>query len=198
MTARGFAEVCLKLIGGYWVVVALLSLPNAASSYLMVASSEQVDKKTWLVVSLLGIVLHLAIGVTVLSYAERLAGLVAPSESLDRSGANQPQIMQGVAFSVLGAYFVVLAISSVAQHVYTFAVLKGNADTWQYKEMWNREWSGIVSTLTELIAGLVLFVGGESLARFWHQLRSRATHGYEAEASEAPDVVPEESGKSME
>ncbi|MEO8505036.1 MAG: hypothetical protein ABI609_14145 [Acidobacteriota bacterium] len=198
MTARGFAEVCLKLIGGYWVVVALLSVPSLLTGYSMAASSPQMETKTWLAASLLGIALHLAIGVTVLSYAERLAGRVAPGEAVDSGSPSRPQTMQGAAFSVLGAYFVVLALSSAAQHIYSFAVLKDHADSWQYKEVWNREWSGIVATVTELVAGLMLFLGGKSLARLWHQLRSPAVLEPETSAAESQSPDPEESRESME
>lgn len=172
MSSRGFAEVCLKLLGVYWTATAILSLPSLAQYWASSASAGQAAVHSWLLTSVLIMVVYLAVGVSTIRYAKSLALRLVPETSPEIAEAGMSsEILQGVALSILGIYFVARSLLGVPQHIFSFAALGQNPEAWAIKQKWLQEWGAVSATGLELVVGVALFFGGKPLARLWHRLR---------------------------
>jgi hypothetical protein len=146
MKASSFAETVLKLLGVYWIVSAVLSLPGLASYRAMAAAQGEAAWKVLLVPGL----------------------TLAAEESFDSISVSG---LQAAAFAVLGVYLTCLGLAGTARVAANYFLMPGRETGWGRSEFMSHNWESIVSDCVYLVSGVSLFLGARGLAELWRRLR---------------------------
>jgi hypothetical protein len=172
MTSRNLAEVLLKLLGVYWLVNAVVSVPGLVGPRM-----TELDQGWWLVaIQALAIVLYLALGAWLIANGARVARYLAPTDT----GQDEPltsKRVQAIGLSLLGAYLATAGAAGLAINAVNYFLLEGRETEWINDTFFSRELPSIAANAAYLIAGIGLFVGRSDLTRFWHWLRPLAHRG---------------------
>jgi hypothetical protein len=113
------------------------------------------------------------IGLALLVLADRVARWVVP-ESAPLAIDAGPSDLVAIGFAIAGIFILVSALQDVASILYA-AFTKPNwltADSWS-SYVWGQQRIAIVRVVVEAVAGVVLIVGRDGMARAWWRLRGR-------------------------
>ena len=175
LTARELAWVLLKILGLYWVVSAVLMIPNVLAlgnmtdeQYGGIANSEAIYTT-----QLLTAVFIFGIGGTLLFATRSVLRLLEfaprePGSHLTTSG------LQAVGFSLVGAWLLAYAIPNVAATAVVLLALSKGGREMERTHYIEANWRSFLPVFFEALVGLWLLFGARRLSASWHrQKRSK-------------------------
>ena len=142
MSQRQLASVLFAVLGAF---IAITSLPQLIFSIGVLASGDKSAPAPYAITFLLSTMISVLLGIVLVLVRVRLAERLFPGDT----GSLASRDTHAVALSILGCYFVIAAISKLAE--------RGRID-WGF--------------MAQLVLGLGLFFGARGVARFWVAARS--------------------------
>jgi hypothetical protein len=178
MDARGIGAVALRV----WGLVLLLGTISVIPAVIMsmTAAAYPEDQAALIragqMSSLLSLLANVALGLCLLLWADGLARLALPETATIQVGVSQAELLS-VGLALVGAVTLVHGLGDAAGLGY---VLRGKpkwGDISNTQYLWERESEAMVRAGVNILAGCVLLLGRNGLARTWAQLRSIAQTG---------------------
>ena len=171
MDCRSLTSLMLRLAGVFILVSAVTSAPQTFFGLLYRRGGESVDIWPLAVAAFATFAIPFLVGLLLIYFPATVANRMvsAGTETADAL------ILQQVAFSAFGLYFVTVA---VYEAVYWWAKLQLYFAV--YEEMnfarpthlRDEDFAGIVSTGAQFVAGVAVLLGGRGIANLFHRLRS--------------------------
>jgi len=184
MKTRELANIVLKAMGIYWLVSAMLHVIHGA----MMPFSElgnipgniwKVEIVNWILVGVLyALMSYLLLFRT--HYALRLIKLdedkTEPIKSYDSAFD-----YKGLAFALIGIYFVVPAISLIIpQLIKLWSLRQAPPASAMFQESYfEKTWTSLFKNAIQLVIGTVLIIGRSRLTQMWQRLRPLSTSSEE-------------------
>ena len=170
MDYKSLTSLILRLTGVIIIVTATTAMPHTFISLHGRNPAESPDVAA-LVLTIVASGFPILIGLLLIYFPATIANKIvaAGGESVDML------ILQQVAFSVLGLYFVSLAVFDaiywLAKLRIYFAVYSELTYALPFR-LNPQDFAGIAATCAQFVAGIVLMFGGRGLANLVHRLRS--------------------------
>ena len=169
MDYKSLTLLLLRLTGVIIMVWAITAAPHTFV-LLHLSAGVNTDSAPWLL-TIVASALPILVGLLLVYFPGTIANkIVAPgTESIDILN------LQQLAFSVLGLYFISLAVFDA---VYWLAKLRiyfavySELNYGRPDRLLPNDFAGIASTCVQFVSGLVLLFGGRRLANLVHRLRS--------------------------
>jgi len=178
MDARGIGAVALRVWGLILLLSAISVIPVVVVE--MTASAYPEEQASLIrasqMSSLLSLLANVAIGICLLLWAEGLARLALPQTAPLQVGVDQPQLMS-VGLALVGAVTLVNGLGDAAGLGYVLSSKPAWGDISNTEYLWARESEAMVRATVNIVAGGVLLLGRNGLARAWAQFRSVARTG---------------------
>ena len=163
MTPRDLVEVALRVMGIWFVAVAIVSLAMTISYVLSDTWGSVLGQPGWLLGSLVMVVAQFAVGAVLMYRAPSIAAWFYRNDSA--SAATPVHILPGDAYHiacfVLGMYLVVRSIAEMFQGV--THLIQGGATSAYGPE--------VLSAAVQLLVGLALVFGAERIGRLMASLK---------------------------
>jgi hypothetical protein len=174
MTERGLAEILLKLLGVYWLVV-------AAQALLSFASYRAVGPAGWtyLLSPFIFALGYAALGWLLIAKAPAIAARLAPKTS-DASEPITTAAAHQIAFSLLGVYLATVGAAALIGDVAEFGLLGTLPSPGMTDEAFQGGWAAVTTHLVYLAVGIGLTIGSRRLSRFWRRLHPLAERDADA------------------
>lgn len=177
MSQREIAALALRLLGVYCMVTGLpyiVSIAGALADGLPLA-----ERLVRVVVMLLPGGTLVVVGLLLLAAADPaarlLVGRAADTPLVEHWTSRQ---VQGLAFSVLGAYLVATSLPGllalVGQMIYMHGTVSFASRT-QAETTMSFQLSRVAENLLQLALGVWLFLGARGFSNLWHRLRTSRT-----------------------
>ncbi len=166
MTNRGVGEVGIKLLGLWALLSAVSNLPTV----VWFAQGQLESGGDGALAIGLGATVQVAIGVSLLAYAKRLAAFLFPADATIPTVTSSTLAV--VAFAGIGCYLVVDALPELLRLVLNYRSA-GGLDYEYNRELFLRDNAiGISVEVLRLVLGAALFLGAPGLVRIWRRVRS--------------------------
>jgi hypothetical protein len=178
MDGRGIGAVALRVWGLVLLLGTITVIPGVILS--MTAAAYPEDQAAVIRASQMSSLLHLlagvALGLCLLLWADGLARLALPDTTLIHLGVSQAELL-AVGLALVGAVTLVHGLSDAAGLGYVLRSKPKWGDLSNTQYLWEREAEAMVRAGVNVLAGCVLLLGRNGLARTWAQLRSIARTG---------------------
>jgi hypothetical protein len=172
MTKQEISQIALKILGIY----ALLESIQFISGFLNVFSfrGDAPIERTLMALSMaVPFLLLLLAGTFLIRRADRITSKYFPTGSIENIDLKGSQI-QAVAFSIIGAVLIVTTIPKLSQLGVNIYSLMNRANELQTKFQLERDTIGFgINLLSRFILGVLLFIGGDSIANLWRRSKDR-------------------------
>ena len=169
MTARELASVALKVMGIFWIVVAVKTLPNLLMLRRLSMATEAgvpVDPRIRFATQLGLTIFLLAVGVLLLLGTRELVRRFFDEPASPGDRLESPHV-QAAAFSLAGVWFLVSAMGGLASSaVVYFAYSKPEIDISSRHSAEAFAQAAVIAAV-EAAAGLWLLLGARGLAGSW-------------------------------
>ena len=170
MNAKTFAELALKIWGVYSILGALLTLP--AALWMQWSNPGDDPQAALLRASQIGYVLnaivHLAAGIIVLVWADRIVSLFESDETPLHVGMSGTEVAV-LAFAIVGVFFLVNGVQNAVGAGYVLWSKPDQVDTVPY--MWARQGEDLIEAVVQMASGAFLVLRREALMKGWSGLR---------------------------
>jgi hypothetical protein len=174
MDYKSLTSLVLRLTGAVIIISAVTSTPQTFATLINLEYAAGVDK-TGVNIWLLTVVasgLPILVGLLLIYFPASVAnGIISGGAE-----AADVRLLQQVAFSVLGLYFITVAAYDA---VFWIAKLKIYSAIWDELDTYGQpfrplrpDFAGLVATGAQFVAGIILLLSGRGLAHFVHRLRS--------------------------
>lgn len=179
MKSSEIGSIALKTIGIYWLVQAVLHLIHGVLSVLApFTSGNNITGLIWT----LEIIDWILVGITytVIGYfctfrTKYVMDIVKIRDSSDEPlNQKEPATnIEALAFSLLGIYFAVPALSGLIPQLIKLWSLRQSAPVLgMIQESYFRQnWFSLLDNIIEMILGIVLIMGSARLTKLWRRLR---------------------------
>ncbi|MDH3523872.1 MAG: hypothetical protein OES32_09825 [Acidobacteriota bacterium] len=169
LTASELASVLLKILGIYWIVSAVLMVPNVLALRSM--TGEQYDgvpgSETVFTTQLLTAVFVFGVGASLLLATRSVVRALfsGPREPAPPIGSSS---LQAVGFSLIGVWLLAYALPTLASNgVVLLALSKGGRELERAGYL-EANWTSLLPPFFEAAIGLWLLLGARRLSAAWH------------------------------
>jgi len=167
MTSKALAQVLVRILGVYWIVVSLVSVGNVLGFV-----GPQPIPRGIVVGQSLNVIVTFICGAFFIRSGDRIgAWLTSDLEPADESTGNLDLLT--VALAILGVWILILGLRSAAIVGVEFLVRSRSDETPAASYIWDRQRLALVTAAVDTIAGIVLISGREGIANAWARLRGR-------------------------
>lgn len=175
MNAKTLAELALKIWGVILLVSALTSLPVVL---LMAAAGSGSDAQASLfrlsqLASILSVVIQAAVGTAVIVWADRITDLIESNTEPIQIETNITEL-QALGFALVGVFILVGGFQNIASAAYVLLNKPQLEGTDALTYTWDRQKETIVKGLVQVIVGLLLVFGRQTIADGWSRLRGQS------------------------
>jgi hypothetical protein len=163
MTTRSFASLAFKLLGTYMLLQSIAALQVIPMNRYSFPRNITV---------LLPFLFAITVGIALIAKSNLFAQYAVATEGQVEEVVPVVKATQAVAFSVLGVFFSVFAVSRL---VYLIArpMTIGTGNPWVFQPVmtFRASWPELADNLVLLAMGAYLFFGAGSLSRLWHRIQ---------------------------
>jgi len=174
MDYKSLTSLMLRLAGVFIVVSAITSAPQTFVTLLYSSGGAQlVDTWALAAAGFAVFAIPFLVGLLLIYFPARIANRMLSGAGAETADA---LVLQQVAFSTLGLYFVTVAAYETfywwAKLRIYFAVFEEMNFSGLPRRLSETDFAGMMSTGAQFIAGAVLLLGGRGIANLFHRLRS--------------------------
>ena len=180
MNIRRFAAVILKALGIYWLMNAALYLVRAILMSLDATRNLPVAFiRAELINSIVISVLYASVSYILIRRTDSVLNLMRLDADEDKAGSSESTHYVDSALSVLGTYFLVVALSSIVPILFKYWALQQSVLTAGVAQdiYVEKSWTIMLEKAILFTSGIVLIVGRSRIARLWERLRPLANRG---------------------
>ncbi len=175
MDYKSLTSLLLRVTGVIMMVASAISVPHTfLSLYLRDVGGSGINAETWLLTAIAA-TFPIVIGLLLIYFPARVANRVVAGDG-DTADAQHldAQHLEQIAFSILGLYFVAMAMSDA---VYWYAKLRLYPvfflESGLSSRPLDRDFAGVVQTGVQFVIGMLLLLGGgRGLAALFRRLRT--------------------------
>ena len=165
MRYNELSNLLLKLTGLLIFIITVISIPNYFVNYYSLQNfygNQIADLTTIIIAVAIPLAITLLIALALFKFPNTISNslIFKSSENKDIDVKTIPS----VAFMAIGMYFVAFALSDIVYWVAFFAFMEVSIPGTVYFEAENK--ARVLSTIAELVIGLVLLFGSKSIATF--------------------------------
>jgi hypothetical protein len=163
MTTRSFASLAFKLLGTYTLLRSVAFLEVVPGNLYSFPRNIPV---------LLPLLFAITVGVVLIAKSNLFAQYAVSTEGEVEEVVPVVKATQPVAFSVLGVFFFVYAVSRLV-HVVTTIIITRPPDSVMFQPVMNFQtlWPQLANGLVNLAMGAYLFLCAGSLSKLWHRIQ---------------------------
>jgi len=172
MTKRGLVSLFLKMVAIYFLVGSIPSLLSIADSLYSLRNLGYPESFYIVLSSIFSLFVFAALMVIVIWRSDRLSKrFVAEDEPLFPIGKLSSEEIQRLAFSWIGILTLISGVSGVVYNLAYLVRIKFMVGAEQVRIPYIQNSSQFVSSLSEIIIGVVLFLYPHGLVRLWHSIQ---------------------------
>ena len=174
MTKRSFVSLFLKMVAIYFLVRSIPSLLSIGDSLYSLRNFGYPESFYIVLSSILSLFVFAALMVVVIWKSDRLSiRFVTEDESLFPIGKLSSEEIQRLAFSWIGIVTLISGVSGLVYNLAFFVRIKFMVGAEQVKIPYIQNSSQFISSLSEIIIGVFLFLYPNGLLRLWHSIQKQ-------------------------
>ncbi len=184
MKAREFGSVALKVLGIFWFIKAFLYVIRVSSlpfimPYTEISNTAGINWTIEIINLIVIASLYATASYFMIFRTQYIMRIIKIDENISEeiTSPDRKNNYEGLAFTLIGLYFAVPALSHIVPQLIKLWSLGQPVQTYgMYQESYlEKMWPNLVENIIELVIGVVLILGRNRLAQLWRRLRPLST-----------------------
>lgn len=178
MEHRALANLFIRMAGLFLVILGVTAIPRAVSPFFGPVYGEKIEPSLLVVVALLNVGIPLLTGMFLIYFPSVATTKVLRIENVEPQNPAESSLLEGVAFSLLGLWFSVTAITDGVRALSTWHLYRVFVEGQHFGDIGPpirvQEFTYLTTAAIQLAIGLWLLFGNRGLARALARLRGQS------------------------